>query len=188
VIAIALTLLVLELKVPSLETPTPRGLASALLREWPSFFALVTSFIPVLIMWIHHRSILSLVHKVDGPLLFANGFFLLVVSIVPFPTALVSRYLATPAAGTACTVYAGTFFLGSLAFWGLLVAALRENVRAPHGSEKRRGELRRSYAYGPPLYLLATFTAPFLPWLSMGICTALWVFWAATGLESGEKA
>jgi uncharacterized membrane protein len=186
VFAIALTLLVLDIKVPTLADPTPAALLDALERGWPGLFAVVTSFVPVLIMWIHHRSILGLVHRVDGPLLFANGFLLLVVSLVPFPTALVAQYLATPASGVACCVYAGTFLLGSLAFWCLLEAALRETVRSAAGSEKRRRELRRSYAFGPPLYLVATASAPFLPWLAMGICTLLWIFWAWTGLESRE--
>ena len=39
--------------------------------------------------------------------------------------------------------------------------------------------MRRSYALGAPLYLPAAIAAPFNQWLAMGICTALWIFWAA---------
>src|ERR1700761_2870287 len=101
VFAIAITLLVLELKVPHLATgeePTSAGLRFSLLRQWPSYLALFTSFFTVLIMWVHHHTIFKLVRKADARLLFANGFLLLLVSVVPFPTAVVAEYLATPAA------------------------------------------------------------------------------------------
>jgi uncharacterized membrane protein len=60
VFAIAITLLVLELKVPSLPPPstTPSALAKSLLQQWPSYIALVTRFFTILIMWVHNHAIL----------------------------------------------------------------------------------------------------------------------------------
>jgi Endosomal/lysosomal potassium channel TMEM175 len=84
VFAIAVTLLVLELKVPDLAATggSPDALAKALLQQWPSYVALVTSFFTVLIMWVHHQAILRNVCRTDGWLHFANGCLLLEVTFV----------------------------------------------------------------------------------------------------------
>jgi uncharacterized membrane protein len=138
-------------------------LLSGLTNQWPSYLAFLTSFFTVLIMWVHHHAIFRLVKGVDATLLFANGFLLMLITVVPFPTAVVAEYLRTPAAGAACTFYAGFFVLISI---GFTIA-----------------RLRKSYRLGPPLYLAATVGGLFSPWLAMGICTALWIVWAATTRE-----
>jgi uncharacterized membrane protein len=185
VFAIAITLLALELKVPHFEAGgnmTAR-LFSGLAHEWPSYFAFITSFFTVLIMWVHHHAIFRLVKGADVTLLFANGFLLMLVTVVPFPTAVVAEYLRTPAAPAACTFYAGFFVLISIGFSVLLWAAFRKSVLDPHASTATVARLRKSYRLGPPLYLAATVAGPFSPWLAMGICTALWIVWAATTRE-----
>ena len=130
VFAIAITLLALELKAPHLEAShlNSGALAAALDAEWPSYFAFITSFFTVLIMWVHHHLIFKLVRRIDVTLLFANGFLLMLVTVVPFPTAVVSEYLRTPAGPAACTFYAGFFVLISIGFWILLWAAFRKSV------------------------------------------------------------
>ena len=184
VFAIAITLLVLELKVPQLGLEDHRGatsvaLISSLRHEWPSYLALVTSFFSVLVMWIHHHSVFRMIDRADSRLLFANGLLLLLVTVVPYPTAVVATYFETPAAPAAVTVYAGFFVLIGIAFYLLLLAAFRKPLLAPGVSAVLVRRMRRSYALGAPLYLLAAIAAPFSQWLAMGICTALWIFWAA---------
>ena len=186
VFAIAMTLLALELKVPHIDLSAGHvssSLAAALDAEWPSYFAFVTSFFTVLIMWVHHHLIFKLVRRTDPTLLFANGFLLMLVTVVPFPTAVVSEYLRTPAAPVACAFYAGFFVLISIGFWILLWAAFRKTVIDPHASAATVARLRKNYRLGPPLYLAAAAAAPFSPWLAMGICSALWIVWAVTTRE-----
>jgi uncharacterized membrane protein len=185
VFAIAITLLALELKVPHFDGSgdIAAKLIAGLDGQWPSYFAFLTSFFTVLIMWVHHHAIFRLVKGVDANLLFANGFLLMLVTVVPFPTAVVAEYLRTPAAAAACTFYAGFFVLIGIAFMVLLWAAFRPSVVDPDASLTRMESLRKSYRLGPPLYLAATVAAPFSPWLAMGICTALWIVWAATTRE-----
>ena len=185
VFAIAITLLALELKVPHFEAGgnVTARLFSGLANQWPSYFAFVTSFFTVLIMWVHHHAIFRLVRGADVTLLFANGFLLMLVTVVPFPTAVVAEYLRTPAAPAACTFYAGFFVLISIGFSVLLWAAFRKSVLDPDASPATIARLRKSYRLGPPLYLAATVAGPFSPWLAMGICTALWIVWAATTRE-----
>lgn len=185
VFAIAITLLALELKVPHFDGSgdMTNRLISGLTSQWPSYFAFLTSFFTVLIMWVHHHAIFRLVRCVDATLLFANGFLLMLVTLVPFPTAVVAEYLRTPAAGAACTFYAGFFVLVSIGFSVLLWAAFRTSVVDPRASAKRIEGMRRSYRLGPPIYLAATVGGLFSPWLAMGICTASWIVWAATTRE-----
>jgi len=184
VFAIAITLLVLELKVPQVAEhgaePTTPALEASLLRLWPSYLALLTSFFTVLIMWVHHHIIFKLVRRADATLLFANGFLLLLVSVVPFPTAVVAEYLATPAASAACELYTTVFVGIAVAFYLVMMAAFREQTLDPEASAERVRRFRRDYKLGPPLYILAAVAARFSPMLSIGICTALWIFWAFT--------
>ena len=182
VFAIAITLLALELKVPKLEggAVTNSALADALGSQWPGYFAFVTSFFTVLIMWVHHHLIFRYVRKVDNFLLFANGFLLLAVTAVPFPTAVLAEYLRTPAA---CALYSGVFVLIAIGFYLTLLAAFRPHTIDPQTAPATVARLKRDYSWGPPLYLLATAAAPFSPWLSLAICTGLWIFWAVTVRE-----
>src|SRR5215813_6252425 len=69
VFAIAITLLVLELKIPAAQ---PGALLPALLRQWPTFLAFVTSFATILVMWVNHHRLFTLVHRTTGAFLFLN--------------------------------------------------------------------------------------------------------------------
>jgi uncharacterized membrane protein len=184
VFAVAMTLLAVDLKVPHLEGAlTPGALAAALARTWPAYFAFLTSFFTVLIMWVHHHAIFRMVRGVDVRLLFSNGLLLLIVTAVPFPTAVVTEYLMTPAANAAAAFYAGFFVLVSAAFSLLRSAASRDSVLDPQASRTRIEQLRRNYLWGPPMYLLATASAWLSPWAAMGLCTTMWIFWAITTRE-----
>lgn len=182
VFAIAITLLALELHVPHVDSSgggdASAALVAGLRSQWPGYLAFVTSFFTVLIMWVYHHNVFRFVHHVDTRLLFANGFLLLLVTAVPFPTAVIAEYLETPAAPAASALYSGVFVLISIAFNLLQMTAFRESTLAPAASEAEIQRLRRSSRLGPPLYLIAFLAAPFSPWLAMGICSGLWIFWA----------
>ena len=101
VFAIAITLLVLDLRV-SEEGP----LLHQLLAAWPHYFAYVVSFLTIGIMWMNHYTILAHVKRVDRPLLVLNLLLLMGIVAVPFPTALVSEHLRDEG-GTVATVTYG---------------------------------------------------------------------------------
>src|SRR5205085_2423787 len=82
VLAIAATLLVLELRVPE----AGGDLAAALASQWPSYVVYVVSFLTIGIIWVNHHSLLAHVRRVDRPLLFLNLWLLLTISLIPFPT------------------------------------------------------------------------------------------------------
>jgi len=181
VFAVAITLLVLNLVVSELSgAPT----AAALGEKWPSYLAFVTSFGTILIMWVNHHALFRLVRRSDTLFMFANGFLLLLVTVVPFETALVARYLGTPAATTACAVYAGGFAVANIGF-NLLWRSIAHGRRLlhPHVPQARVDTLTRSFLLAFPVYLAATALAFWNAYVSIGVCFCLWILWAITGYE-----
>jgi len=185
VFAVAITLLALDLQVPKLgNNASARDLALALARQWPSYIAFITSFFTVLIMWVNHHGFFKLVHRTSARLLFANGFLLMMTTAVPFSTALVTQYLRFPAAMSACAVYGATFVLISLGFSSLLHIVVKDPAtRKPDVTEETLECVRKSWRLGPPLYILATVGAFLSPYVTIGICTGLWVYWAGTSRD-----
>ncbi|MEU6658280.1 TMEM175 family protein [Streptomyces sp. NPDC046821] len=91
VFAIAITLLILEIKVP--EVGEHGDLWRALGQQWPSYAAYVVSFLVIGIMWVNHHQVFSYVVRVDRTLMFLNLALLLVVAAVPWPTSVLAAYL-----------------------------------------------------------------------------------------------
>jgi TMEM175 potassium channel family protein len=182
VFAIAITLLILELKVPALESSqiSPAVLGKALLQQWPSYVALVTSFFTILLMWVHHHAILRNVCRTDAWLHFANGCLLLGVTFVPYPTSVLATYLPTHAAKMAAAFYSGTFVFMAFCFYLFIRAAFRKPLLSPSASDVFIAKTCHDYMFGPPLYFLATISALLDVRVSLLICTALWIFWATT--------
>src|SRR3954464_1739339 len=87
-LVLAVTLLVLELKVPQLaEEAGSAELWAALLSRWPSYAAYLVSFMTILIVWVNHHRLFNIINRSDSRFLFVNGLLLLVVTTIPFPTA-----------------------------------------------------------------------------------------------------
>lgn len=119
VFAIAITLLIIEIAVPHVESG--EGLADALLDEWPSYFAYVLSFVTIGIYWANHHSFFRLFLRTDHTFLMLNVFFLMCIAFLPFPTAVLAEYLQDAEhRDTAATLYAFGLLLpaaGWFAVW-----------------------------------------------------------------------
>jgi uncharacterized membrane protein len=180
VFAIAMTLLVIEIKVPPHDVVAIYGLGDALLALWPSYLAFVTSFITVLVIWVHHHWIFALLRLNDHTFLYLNGLLLLCVTFVPFPTALLAEYLRHPEATIAANIYTGTFLAIAIAFDAMWRHAaknlLPENATATN--DREAVEITRQYRYGPPFYALAFAVSFFSEVLSVGLCILLAAFFA----------
>src|SRR6185503_496268 len=106
VFAIALTLLIIDIRIPAPDgIATTRELWLALKHLAPSALAFVLSFVIILITWVNHHSAFRLVHKSSAAFIYANGFLLLTVVVMPFPTALVGAYVLTDHAAPAVVIY-----------------------------------------------------------------------------------
>jgi uncharacterized membrane protein len=88
VFAIAITLLVLEIRVPSPDV-TGHGstLLPALLRLWPSYLGYLISFVTIGVMWVNHHSMFVLIRQTDRYFLLLSVFFLMCIAFLPFPRA-----------------------------------------------------------------------------------------------------
>src|SRR5438093_6711013 len=100
VFAIAVTLLVLDVRVPR-GLPQTTRLTDALLANWPSYFAFLTSFATIGIMWVNHHRLFVCIARADHGLLIWTGLLLLGITFVPFLTALIVEYIGHPADRTA---------------------------------------------------------------------------------------
>jgi uncharacterized membrane protein len=176
VLAVALTLLVLELKLPP-GLANEAELWTAVLHLAPSFAAWVVSFVFVMTIWINHHYFFATVRVADRGLLWLNGLLLLGVSLLPFPTGLVGEY---PGFAAPLAMLSGTMLFGSLTF-----AAMRyyASVRGGLMLEKidgpaARAALRRNLV-GPALYAVALALAFLWPPGAVGmqvIALALFMF------------
>src|ERR1700686_2227683 len=84
VIAVAITLLILDIHVPTVQT----RLLQASLNQWPSYLGYVTSFLVITIFWANHHNMFRHIQQVDYPLLLINALFLMGIAFIPFVTSL----------------------------------------------------------------------------------------------------
>lgn len=193
VFAIAITLLILDIKVPPLpDWAAPAAssgnhwLLDQLKEEWAAYVAYLMSFAVILVMWVNHHHIFTLVDRVDRPFLFWNGLLLMLVSIVPFPTSLLARYFMTPAAKVAAAVYAGHGLLISLAFQGVWQYAIRGRRLLAPGTEAEVARLSAQYRFGPFMYLVAFALAFVSAGVSTGLCLLFAAFFSVMGFTQKE--
>jgi uncharacterized membrane protein len=159
VIAIAITLLVLEIKVPA-ELPEGASLWTALGKQWPSYLALVTSFVIILIMWINHHRMFTHIWRTDTMLFLLNGGLLLGITILPFTTGLVAEYLQKPDAEVAAIVYNGNHILTALFFsltWSY--ASRKTRLLSPQADPAAVKAITRQFRYGIPAYVIILLIA-----------------------------
>src|SRR6516165_10270503 len=110
VFAIAITLLILDIKVPR-ASESSVGLGTLLLRQWPAYVAFLASFAKIGIMWINHHRLFTHIVRSSHALLLLNSLLLLGIVVVPFPTALVAEYFGHEGEHLAATLFSGTFLL-----------------------------------------------------------------------------
>src|SRR5688572_27932785 len=147
VFAIAVTLLILEIRVP--ETVQHDGLRSALAHLWPSFLAFLASFMTIGVMWLNHHRLFTLIHKCDDGLIAFNLLLLLGITWIPFPTGLLAEHLLGPDSRVAGIVYATSFFVIAIVFIVMWRYAVRSRLVVEHLNVKA---ITRQYALGPIMY------------------------------------
>ena len=165
-IAIIITIMVLELKVPHGED------FATLAPLWPVLLSYVLSFAYVGIYWNNHHYMLHTVHKVTGPILWANLHLLFWLSLFPFTTGWMGENHFAPGP---TALYGVVLLMAAIAYYvlqSLIIASQGEDSllrRAVGGDWK--GKL------SPALYLLAIGTAFVSQWLSLAIYAAVAVIW-----------
>jgi len=167
VLAVAITLMVLELKPPVLA----RGLAD-LIDLAPAFSSYVLSFLYIGIYWNNHHHLLQATSKVTGGVLWANLHLIFWLTLFPFTSAWVSQHFdaATPSA-----VYGVVLLMAAIAYYILQTLIIRshgpDSLLARAVGRDWKGRL------SPLIYLAAIPLAYVHPWISDGLYTAVAFLW-----------
>jgi uncharacterized membrane protein len=166
VFAIAITLLVLEIGVP--DTAFDDNLWKAILHQWPSYLAYVTSFLTVGGVWLAHHAIFGRLQSVDANVMRVNLLLLMMVSFLPFPTRLMAEAIHNESAERAAVVFYGSILLVISVLIGALwrfVARRRELVRADV-SDGEVDALLRATTPNVGAYVFSTLLAVVLPYVA----------------------
>ena len=184
VFAIALTLLIIDIKIRSSEgIATTRELWLALRHLGPSIFAFVLSFAIILITWVNHHSLFTLVNKSSASFIYANGFLLLTVVVMPFPTALVGEYLLTDHAAPAVVIYNSVTAAQAVAWILVTEAALRSQLAKDDKSASLMRDNRRNGYLAFAVYSLLALIAVWFPLAIAIVTTILWAYWLTFSLR-----
>lgn len=185
VFAIAITLLVLEIRVPTgAETVAAGGLWRALAARWPSFLGYTISFLTIGIMWANHHSIFQYVRRADRRFLLVNVLFLMGIGFLPFPTAVLAQHLPVASDRLAATVlYGATLVAIAILFNAVWWTGIWKG-RLLGGDIDHAGVrvITARYRLGPVAYLGALVLAPLSVWLTLGIHLFLALLYARAEL------
>jgi uncharacterized membrane protein len=181
VFAIAITLLVLEIRLPTpTESVKDAELLSKLLGLWQSYMAYVLSFLVIGTFWIGHHRKFHFIRRTDPMLLRLNLLFLMVVAFVPFPSAIISEYSGR----TATIFYAIIMMLASLCMAAIWWHASRDNHLVDHSLSK--GERRRQMA--APLITAGIFLASIgIAYVNPNISKIVWLLSLVASLYAGRS-
>ena len=189
VIAVAITLLVLNIGVPSFAETRHYGLGTALWRNWPVYVAFVTSFLTIGIIWINHHVMIRRLREPDQMILFLNLLLLMSIAVLPFATSLVATYLKQgQGQHLAAGIYGGALLVMALFFAALnrhILIVKPHRLREELPLERRRQILRRTLSGVIP-YAVATALAIVSPYATVAICAALAVFYAFPIASGGD--
>ncbi len=126
IFAFAMTLLVLDVKIPRISGVTEGLLARTLLDLWPKFFSFAVSFLILGLFWIAHHGYAHFLKRTDRYFLWLNLLFLMVVVFVPFSTDLLGDY---PGQRLAAMIYrCNIMALGLTLYWQWEYATSRHRL------------------------------------------------------------
>ena len=181
VFAIAVTLLVLEIKVPKVSSHT---LWHDIGQLWPSYAAYAVSFFTIGIIWVNHHALFDRIERSSRTLLFVNLTLLFWVSFIPFPTALVAEHLrdgTTASQHTAAAFYSATLLLMGVTFFFIYLYAERSRLLAAEVIERGTRPLLIRNAIGQFGYAAAVGVAFVSAPASLAITAAVAAYYVHPG-------
>lgn len=141
VFAIAMTLLVIEVRLPELHAVTDRSLAQALANLLPNYIGFIISFLVIGRFWTGHHRLMAMIETADPALVRANLLLLMAIAFMPFPTAVLSDYSLLRVAIGFYTAY---LLLVGLANVRVITVAMRHLSTGDPDVVKDARQLRRS--------------------------------------------
>jgi uncharacterized membrane protein len=166
VIAIIITIMVLELKVPHGDD------LSALAPLWPVFLSYVLSFVYLGIYWNNHHHMLHASQKVTGAMLWANLHLLFWLSLIPVTTGWMGENHFAPAPAA---IYGVVLLMAAIAYW-----LLQQRIIASQGADSiLKQAVGRDWKgkLSPLLYAIAIALAAWSQWISIGLYVLVALMW-----------
>lgn len=166
VLAIIITIMVLEMKVPEGES------WPALAAVWPVFLSYVLSFIYLGIYWNNHHHMLHTVRHVTGGILWANLHLLFWLSLIPFVTGWMGEHLFPP---LPTALYGVVLLMAAIAYF--ILQRLIIAVQGPGSLLKQAIGDDWKGKSSPIIYLLAILAAYWIPWLALALYALVALIW-----------
>ena len=186
VLAIAITLLVLELRVP--DVPKGSSLSTELLHLWPKYAVFAVSFVTIGIMWVNHHQVMDLIERTDHLFLLFNIGLLLCIAFVPFPTRLVAEHIRDEGARAAALTYGVTLTTTAVFFSAIWFrASIGRRLLRKDADQRVVTGITRSYLPGPWIYLGATLVAFISPEASAILYMAIALLYVVESSVFGRK-
>jgi uncharacterized membrane protein len=185
VFAIAITLLILGIKIPPVSTVhSTKEFWIKLSEDWPSWFGFALSFCLIFIAWVNHHQVFKLINKTTPMFIYANGFMLLSVVVIPFLTGLMAEYFQKDYAQPAISLYCFATLFHNIG-WLLLGRTMLKPVPLTINESCRQKAVYglRNIKYGFFLYLLVFIISFWFPKIAMCIITVSWLIWIFVGIR-----
>lgn len=170
IFAIVMTLLILELHVPSLPSTAPNvEVTPALLALWPKFVSYLVAFVSLGIFWVAHHIMYHAVRRADRTLLWLNIVFFMFVSMLPFSTSVLNAF---PRALVAPFLFgANLAIVGWLLFFQWVYVGSQPGMLAPFVTAEYRANVKFRMLTVP----IATTLTAFVCFWSAGISVAIYL-------------
>jgi len=186
VMAIVITLLVLELHMPDLENATTMDVMNALREILPQLGSFAFSFLTVSVFWVNHHHFFHEIERADWKLLWYNNALLFWITLIPFTTGFLGRH---PMVHGALMMYSFVLFMAALMF-ALLSGhvIITPGLLDDHITDAQKKEHYRHVWVGVALYGTATIVAPTLPWVSVVLVVVLPIYYIIPRLMHDHEA
>jgi len=166
VLAIVLTIMVLELHVPE------DANMATLMKLLPQFISYLLSFIYIGIYWNNHHHLLQAADKINGPIMWANLHLLFWLSLIPFSTAWMGRNYEV---SLTFAIYGGILFMAAIAYWILQTAIIAYNGSGSDIAQALKKDFKGKIS--PILYIIAIILAFYNQWISGAIYIGVAFLW-----------
>jgi uncharacterized membrane protein len=184
VLAIIITLLVLDLRAP-IAAAGSVSLAAEILHMWPNLAAFLVSFLLVGVVWMNHHSMFRHIERGDHALLVINLLLLLCVALIPFAAAIVSDNVRAgdEARQTAALLYGSVLVIGGIFFNAIWWYAVRAGLSSRPQALRQMG---RHFLLGPGIYGVATLIAFISAIAALALYAILILYFAVSPLWAGR--
>ncbi len=168
VIAIAITLLVLDIRLPETAGDPARNLGPQLLALWPKYLGWLVSFWVIALYWVAHHRCFRYIERYDRRLMLLKFLFLMFIAFMPFPTTLLFSNGVYSASVILYAITAGGMGLSLAALW---IYAVRHRFLVPDASAALIKDVRLNLLLPPLIFVVTAVIAIFAP----GVATFSWL-------------